>query len=40
VELKVTLIEGSEAPISRPVRKGHLAEAARQLGAVPVQKDR
>ncbi len=39
VELKVTLIEDGQAPNSRPSRRGHLAEAARQLGAVPVQKD-
>jgi hypothetical protein len=40
VELKVTLIDEAQAPAARPARKGHLAEAARALGAVPVQKDR
>jgi hypothetical protein len=39
VELRVTLIEEGPAPSARPARKGHLAEAARELGAVPVQKE-
>jgi hypothetical protein len=40
VELKVTLIEdGTTAAAPKAARKGHLAEAARQLGAVPVQKE-
>jgi hypothetical protein len=39
VQLKVTLIEGEQEPGRRPARSGHLAAAAKALGAVPVQKD-
>ena len=39
VQLKVTLLEGVQETGRRPPRSGHLAAAAKALGAVPVQKD-
>ena len=39
VQLKVTLLEGAQETGRRPARSGHLAAAAKALGAVPVQKD-
>lgn len=39
VQLKVTLLEGTQDTGKRPPRSGHLAAAAKALGAVPVQKD-
>ena len=38
VRLTVQLLEGGQ-PVKRPARSGHLAEAAKALGATPVQKD-
>jgi len=36
--LKVTLIDGTAHP-RRETRRGHLAEAAKAMGATPVGKD-
>jgi len=38
VTLLVTLIEGSAQP-RRETRRGHLAEAAKAMGATPIGKD-
>lgn len=38
VTLKVTLIDGSAQPRREP-RRGHLAEAAKAMGATPIGKD-
>jgi len=39
IRMKVRLVEGAEAAPKRETKRGHLAEAARQMGATPVGKE-